>query len=116
MQAKGQRAAEQVTAVEQGLEVAKARQAETEAGLRTSLVNTEAALQESLAALESERAALVSERGALELARKALEAEQRALEVEQKAQSEADREMLTLWGWVMGTKDTSARLCEQVAR
>ena len=54
----------------------KARQAETEVGLRTSLADTEAVLQGSLVALESERSAL-------ELARKALESER-------KAQSEAD--------------------------
>jgi len=74
-----------------------------------SLANTEAALQEALAALEPERATLES-------AQKALEAEQRALEVEWKARSEADQEVLTLWGWVMGTEDTSARLREQVAQ
>ena len=56
----GQRAAERATAAKQGLEAAKARQAETEVGLWTSLANTEAALRESLAALEPERAALVS--------------------------------------------------------
>ena len=82
----------------------------------TSLANTEAALQESLAALESERAALVSEQSTLESARKALEAEQRALQVERKARSEADQEVLTLRGRVMGTEDASARLREQVAR
>jgi hypothetical protein len=58
--AEGQRAAERATAAERGLEVAKAHQAETEAGLRISLGNTEAALQESLVALELERAALGS--------------------------------------------------------
>ena len=60
MRAEGQRGVERATAVEQGLEAVKARQAETEAGLRTSLANTEAALRESLVALELERAALVS--------------------------------------------------------
>ena len=79
----GQHAAERATAAEQGLEAAKARQAETKAGLRTSLVNTEAVLRESLAALEPERAALVSAQNILESARKALEAER-------KARSEAD--------------------------
>ena len=69
--AEGQRAAERATAVERGLEAAKAHQAETEAGLWTSLVNTEAALQESLEALQSER-------NTLELARKALESERKA--------------------------------------
>ena len=103
-----------MTTAEQGLEAAKARQAKTEAGLRSSLANTEAALQESLAALESERAALVSERSTLESARKALEAEQRALEVEQKARSEADQEVLALRGWVMGTEEVKGRLREQV--
>ena len=51
-------AAERATAAERGLEAAKVRQAKTEAGLWTSLANTEAALQEALAALEPERAAL----------------------------------------------------------
>ena len=59
---------------------------------------------------------MVSERGALESARKALEVEQRALEVERKARSEADQEVLTLRGLVMGTEDASAQLREQVAR
>jgi len=100
-----QRAAERATAVERGLEAVKARQAETEVGLRTSLAET----------LESERSILASERTALESAQKALEAKQRALEVERKAQSKADQEVLVLWGRVMGTEDTSARLCGQVA-
>ena len=56
--AEGQRAAERAIAAEKGLKAAKVRQEETEAGLRTSLANTEAALQEALAALEPERAAL----------------------------------------------------------
>ena len=60
----------------------KAHQVETEVGLRASLANTEAVLQEALAALEPERATL-------ELAQKALEAEQRAW-------SEADQEVLAL--------------------
>ncbi|XP_066341078.1 uncharacterized protein [Miscanthus floridulus] len=112
----GQRAAEWATTAEQGLEAAKAHQVETKVGLRTSLANTEVALQESLEALESERAALVSERSALESARKALEAEQRALEVERNARSEMDQEVLVLRGWVMGMEEASARLREQVAR
>ena len=58
--AEGQRAAERATAAELGLEAMKARQAETEAGLRMSLVNIEAVLQEALAALELERATLES--------------------------------------------------------
>ena len=87
---KGKRAVEQATAAEQGLEAAKAHQAETEVGLWTSLADTEAALQESLVALESKGAALMSEQSSLESARKALEVEQRALEVERKARSEAD--------------------------
>ena len=78
-----QRVVEWATAAEQGLEAAKAHQAETEAGLQKSLVDTEVALEESLDALESERSALVLERNALELARKALESER-------KARSEAD--------------------------
>ena len=40
----------------------------------------------------------------------------KALELEQKARSEADREVLVLRGWVMGTEEVSARLPEQVAR
>ena len=75
---------------------------EIEAGLRTSLANTEAALQEALAALEPERAAL--------------ERAQKALEAEQRAQSEADQEVLVLRGQVMGMEDMSARLCEQAAQ
>jgi len=60
-----------VTTAEQGLETTKARHEEIDVGLRTSLANTEATLQEALAALEREQAAL-------ERAPKALEAEQRA--------------------------------------
>ena len=82
--AEGQRAAERATAAEQGLEAAKVRQAETEAGLRMSLASTEAVLQEALAALEPERATL--------------ESAQKALEAEQRARSEADQEVLVLWG------------------
>ena len=74
----------------------------------TSLADTEAALQKSLETLESEWSALVSERNALGLAQKALESER-------KARSEADREVLALQGWVMGTEEASARLHEQVA-
>ena len=102
--AEGQRAAERVTTAEQGLEAVKACQAKTEVGLRTSLVNTEAALQESLVALESEWSPLASERSALELARKALESKQ-------KARSEVDQEVLALWGRVMETEEANARLC-----
>ena len=98
----GQRVAERVTVAEQGLEAAKARQAETEAGLQTSLANTEAALRESLVALEPEWAAL--------------ESAWKALEVEQRAWSEVDQEVLTLQGRVMGTKDAGARLREYAAR
>ena len=60
MRVEGQCVAERATAAERGLEVAKARQAETKAGLQTSLVDIEVALQESLVALESERSALES--------------------------------------------------------
>ena len=74
----------------------------------TSLADTEAALQKSLETLESERIALVSERSALESTRKARESER-------KARSEADREVLTLRGWVMGMEEASTRLREQVA-
>ena len=100
----GQHVAERATAAEQGLEVVKAHQAETEVGLRTSLVDTEATLQESLVVLESEWSALVSEWSALELARKALESKQ-------KARSEVDQEVLALWGRVMETEEANARLC-----
>ena len=62
----GQRVVEQATTTEQGLEAAKARQAETEAGLWTSLVETEVVLQKSMETLESERSALESARKALE--------------------------------------------------
>jgi len=88
-QAEGQRAAERATAVEQGLEATKARQAETEVELRASLASTEMALQEALAALEPERSALASEQVALESAWMALEAER-------KARSEADQGVLML--------------------
>ena len=47
-------AAEWATTVERGLEVAKARQAETEAALQESLANTEAALQRALETLDTE--------------------------------------------------------------
>ena len=77
--------------------------------MRTSLADTEAALQNSLETLESERSTLVSERNTLELAWKALESER-------KAQSEADWEVLVLHGRVMGTEEASAPLREQVAR
>ena len=87
--AEGQRAAERAIAAEQGLEATKVCHEETKAGLRTSLVNTEAALQEALVALEPEQSALASERVALESAQKALEAEQRA-------RSEVDQEVLAL--------------------
>ena len=46
----------------------KARQAETEAGLWTSLMDTEVVLQKSLETFESEWTALVSKQNALELA------------------------------------------------
>ncbi|XP_066354591.1 uncharacterized protein [Miscanthus floridulus] len=105
--AEGQRAAEWATTAEQGLEAAKVHQAETEVGLRASLANTEAALQEVLAALELEQIALASEWAALESARKALEAERRA-------RSEVDQEVLALQGRVMGMEDASARLREQL--
>ncbi|XP_066373270.1 uncharacterized protein [Miscanthus floridulus] len=78
----GQRAAERATAAEQGLEAAKARHEEIEAGLRTSLANTKVALQEALAALELEWATL--------------ERAQKALEAEERARSEADQEVLAL--------------------
>ena len=66
-----------MTAAERGLEAMKARQAEIEADIRTSLVDTEAVLQKSMEALESKR---------------------NAQESEHKARSEADQEVLALWG------------------
>ena len=78
----GQRATERAIAAEQGLKAAKVHQEETEAGLRTSLANTKAALQEALAALEPEQATL--------------ERAQKALKAEQRARSEADQEVLAL--------------------
>ena len=56
--------------------------------LQKSLVETEAVLQESLEALESEW----------------------------KARSEVNQEVLTLRGWVLGTKELNAQLREQVTR
>ena len=44
MRVEEQHAVERATAAERGLEAAKARQAETEAELRTSLADTEVAL------------------------------------------------------------------------
>ena len=82
--AEGHHAADRATAAEQGLGVAKAHQAETEAGLRKSLADIEATLQKSLETLESERNALESERNDPESARK--------------ARSEADQEVLVLQG------------------
>ena len=81
--AEGQCAIEWSTVAKQGLEAAKVLQEETEAGLRVSLVNTEAVPQEALVALGPERATL--------------ESAQKALEAEQRARSEADREVLVLW-------------------
>ena len=42
--------------------------------------------------------------------------ERKALESEQKTWSEADQEVLALWGRVMGTEESNARLREQVTR
>ena len=42
--------------------------------------------------------------------------ERQALESEQKARSEADQEVLALWGRVLGTKELNSRLHEQVTR
>ena len=67
VRAEEQRVAELATAAEQGLEAAKAHQAETEVMLRKSLVDTEAALQGALETLEAEWSALASEQNALEL-------------------------------------------------
>ena len=93
---------ERAIAAEQGLKAAKVHHEETEVGLRASLANTEAALQEALVALEPEQAAL--------------ESAQKALEAEQRARSEADQEVLALRSQVMGMEDVSAHLREQVAQ
>ena len=53
---------------------------------------------------------------ALQRALETLDTEQRALESERKARSEADQEVLALWGRVMGTEEANARLRERVAR
>ena len=63
--------------------------------LQKPLVDTEVVLQGTLETLEMERSALASER---------------------KARSEADQEVLALWGRVMGTEEANARLCEKVIR
>ena len=42
--------------------------------------------------------------------------EQKALESEQKARSEADQEVLALWGWLLGTEEANAWLRELVTR
>ena len=42
--------------------------------------------------------------------------EQKALESERKARSEANQEVLALWGRVLGTEELNSRLCEQVTR
>ncbi|XP_066311608.1 uncharacterized protein [Miscanthus floridulus] len=94
--AEGQRAEEWATATKQGLEAARAHQAEIEAELQASPANTEVTLREALAALDPERAAL--------------ESVEKALEVERRARSEGDREVLALRGWMMETEDASARL------
>ena len=65
--AEGQHVEERATMAEQGLEVARAHQAETEVELRVSLANTKVALQEALAALDPERTALESAEKALEV-------------------------------------------------
>jgi len=39
-----------------------------------------------------------------------------ALEMEQKARSEADREVLALWGQVLGVEESNARLLEKVTQ
>ena len=66
-----------------------------EAALQKSLADTEVVLQSTLETLETERNALESER---------------------KARSEADQEVLVLWGWVLGTEELNSRLREQVTR
>ena len=35
-----------------------------------------------------------------------------ALEMERKARSEADQEVLALWGWALGLEETNAQLRE----
>ena len=39
-----------------------------------------------------------------------------ALETEQKARSEVDREVIVLWGQVLGVEESNARLLEKVTR
>ena len=73
---------ERATAAERGLEAVKVCQAETKAALQKSLAETKVALQSSLEALESEW----------------------------KAQSEVGQEVLALWGQVLGTEESDARL------
>ena len=46
----------------------------------------------------------------------ALQKSLEALEMERKAQSEANREVLVLWGQVLGTEESNARLLEKVTR
>ena len=95
VRAEEQCVAERATTAERRLEAAKARQMETEAGLRKSLADTEVVLQKSLETLESERNALESER---------------------KARTEANQEVIALRGQMMGIEEANARLCEQVTR
>ena len=84
-------AAERVTAAERGLAAAAERATAAERGLEAAkvhLTETEAALQKSLETLETER----------------------------KARSEVDREVLALWGKVLGVEESNARLLEKVTR
>jgi len=85
-------AMEQATTTERGLATTKVHQVEieeeTKAALQKSLAETEVALQSSLEALDLER----------------------------KARSEVDQEVLALWGQVLGTEESNARLREQVTQ
>ena len=47
---------------------------------------------------------------------RSMEMERNALESERKVRSEADQEVLALWGRVMGMEEANARLREQVTQ
>ena len=66
--------------------------------------------------LEAAKVRQAETEAALQSTLETLEAEQKALESKQKAQSEAEQEVLALWGWVLGTEELNSQLCEQVTR
>ena len=53
---------------------------------------------------------------ALQSTLETLEVERKDLESKWKARSEVNQEVLTLRGWVLGTKELNAQLREQVTR